>query len=100
MAQETTKSASELHADAEAELDELREAARLLVRELRDFGKARLREAGADFGETGESLLARGREMEKTVEHSIRTHPVNWIAGTLGVVGIGVLIGLVLRHSR
>ncbi|MGR3365076.1 MAG: hypothetical protein ACU0CY_12965 [Maritimibacter harenae] len=96
-----TKAASQaLHADAEAELEELREAALLLGRNLKDFGKARLRAAGADLGETSETMLARGREMEKAVEHSMRAHPANWVAGTLGVVGVGVLIGMLLRNRQ
>lgn len=101
MPKDTSKQNTEaLHAEAEAELEELREAALVLGRNLKDFGRARMRAAGADLGAQTQTMMARGREAEKVVEASMRDHPAAWVAGTLGVVGTGIMLGLLMRRHQ
>mgnify|MGYP000140701456 FL=1 len=107
----TKGNARQRHEASDAELEELREAALLLGRKLKDFGRARLGAAGADVQETSEELLREGRQVirqlehrvgtvEKRVETSIRDHPGGWLAGVLGVIGFGLVLGMILRRHE
>ncbi|WP_353476432.1 hypothetical protein PVT71_26300 (plasmid) [Salipiger sp. H15] len=96
--------------DEAVELRELREAAHLLGARLRDFGEARVGDAGMKLGMTSDQMLTEGRRvlreieirlsrLEKRVERSVRDHPAGYLGGLLGVIGFGLVLGLLL-HRR
>jgi hypothetical protein len=111
MSEDVTRSAlkaRKLHAQADIELEQLRAAALLLARELKEFGKARIGAASADLEEASLDLLHNGKDVagdmqrrliqaEHRIETSMRAHPGNWFAGTLGAVGLGLVLSAVLR---
>lgn len=99
------------HGKADSEMQELRAAALILGRRLKDFGKSRVHAATVDLEEASGDLLTGGRELaqdvqrrlvraERKVEDSLRAHPANWLAGIVGLLGAGLAISLILRNRE
>lgn len=95
--------------NANSELAELRAATQRFARRLKAYGLLRTNEDGADAEEDSDALIREGRrlthelrvrlgELEAKVENSVRQHPVGWMGGILGAIGLGVLVGMLLRH--
>lgn len=107
--------------DTAATLDQLKEADDLrelrqmvfeLGNTLRGFGKSCIGDVGGDISEEAQLVVQEGRRvlhevekriahLEKRAEKSVREHPAAWATGVLGVIGLGLVLGLILRpHER
>ena len=93
------------------ELAELRRAALQLARRLGSYGVGRADEIGAELEAGSEDLIRDGRSLlhelrervakvEARVEHAVRDHPGQALAGLLGIVGFGLILGLILRRKE
>lgn len=92
------------------ELEELRGAVQEIGKQLKKFGKKRIREVGEGLEEQSQDLVRQGRHalqaiehrvgaLEKNVEQNVRDHPGAWAGGLLGVVGFGLVLGMLARRK-
>lgn len=90
------------------ELVELRRAALQLARKLGSYGAARMDDLSEELETGSADLMRNGRRLvhdlrervakvEARVEHTVREHPGQALAGLLGIIGFGLILGLILR---
>lgn len=97
-------------ADLAREIAGIRADLAALTKTLGQLGKERAESArneAADLTQemTDEALkLFRGfrkrlAEVEAEAEDSVRSHPTTWMGGLLGILGLGILLGLLVRRK-
>lgn len=97
-------------ADLAREIAEIRADLAALTKTLGQLGKDRAETARAEAADltqemTDEALkLFQGfrkrlAEVEAEAEDSLRAHPTTWMGGLLGILGLGILLGLLVRRK-
>ena len=106
---EVHQAAETLSADLERQVAEIRADLAALTKTLGRYGKSRAddlsgqasdmtKEAVDEAMKVLRGLKQRLGAAEMDVERSLRDHPANWLGGVMGVLGLGILLGLLLRH--
>lgn len=104
------KPGSDAAADLAREIAEIRADLAALTKTLGQLGKDRAETARSEAADltqemTDEALkLFRGFSkrlgaVEAEAEASLRSHPTTWMGGLLGILGLGILLGLLVRRK-
>ncbi len=97
--------------DVVADTQALRRAVLDLGKMLKTFGKKRIDGFSEDLDMRSDELVQEGSRalrdfehrlvnVEKTVERSVRDHPMAWAGGLLGIIGFGLVIGMMARRNH
>lgn len=92
-------------------LHELRRAVLELGNAVRAFSRSRLDDIGEEVSDDARVVAQEGRRLledvhrrlgrlEHRVERSVRDHPGGWVMGVLGVIGLGLVLGIILRRPN
>jgi ElaB/YqjD/DUF883 family membrane-anchored ribosome-binding protein len=101
-----TVAREELQGDVESRIQDLRDEIAALTHQLRDLGlkgaheaKAKAKVIADDATDEAlqaiKDLRAQFETLQSDVEGKVKTHPLAWLAGA---VGLGVILGLFLSH--